>query len=236
MSSITPQQALNTLKTYFSTGELTSLAFTLNIPYEDLGGTGRAGKALAMVQYAQRHGLYDQLVYQIATSRPQIDWDIPEPSLPDTPDSSTAVKGQSGTGGTVVNIHGNMVGGVIGSGKVWAENIAGGDINIGQPPQNKQEFQEQLAELEVLLKQARANSEFPSSRDAQTAIEDIADVKEEVNTTEPRSSRISRRLEDIAEILSDAGKVAQAAGNAGAAVLKTAPIIAGLIKAASVIF
>ncbi|PIE80339.1 MAG: hypothetical protein CSA11_08450 [Chloroflexi bacterium] len=233
MSNVTQQQALKALKTYFSIGELNNLAFTLNIPYEDLAGSGRAAKALEIVQYAQRHGLYSQLIQQIAASRPNIiDWDVLEPAPP----APANLGGQAG-GNTTINIHGNMVGGVIGDGQVWAENIAGKSIIINQvPPQNKEQFQKQLEELEKLLQEASKNNEFPIPRDAQTVIEDIADTREEAATDKPRSGRITRRLEDIAEILSDAGKAAQAAGNFGAAVLKTAPIIAGLIKAVSHIF
>lgn len=69
MASVTPSQALQTLKTNFNLQELELLAFSIGIPYEDLGGSGKSGKALAMVQYSQRHGKFDQLVEEMNAPR-----------------------------------------------------------------------------------------------------------------------------------------------------------------------
>ncbi len=69
MSTVTAKEAFNTLKTNFNLQELTMLAFSVGIPYEDLEGSGKSGKALAMVQYAQRHGKFDQLVEEMMAPR-----------------------------------------------------------------------------------------------------------------------------------------------------------------------
>jgi hypothetical protein len=69
MSTVTAKEAFNTLKSKFNMQELKMLAFSVGIPFEDLEGNGRSGKALAMVQYSQRHGKFDQLVEEMNAPR-----------------------------------------------------------------------------------------------------------------------------------------------------------------------
>ncbi|MCL4261691.1 MAG: caspase family protein [Anaerolineae bacterium] len=69
--AVTPQQLNQFLNQHFSIGELQTLCFELDIPYEDLeGGEARSAKALALVKYAQRHGVYDTLVTHAQAQRP----------------------------------------------------------------------------------------------------------------------------------------------------------------------
>jgi hypothetical protein len=121
-----------------------------------------------------------------------------------------------------------VVGSAIGGGEVHAENIAGRDIHIEAEPKNRNEFNQQLQALKVLLEQALAAGEV-DKEDGETAVSDLQDVIEETEKGTPRAQRMKRRLEDISEVIGAAAK-------AGTAVLKATPIIAGLIKAASIIF
>ena len=101
-------------------------------------------------------------------------------------------------------------------------------MTIGTAPKNKDEFNQQLQELKALLEQAIAGGEL-GREEGETSLEDLQDVLDETGKDTPRVKRMIRRLEDVAEVVSAAGKT-------GAAVLKAAPIVAGLIKAASIIF
>jgi len=290
MSNVTPQQALGALKTYFSMGELEMLAFGLGISFEDLGGSGRAGKALAMLQYTQRHGKYDDLIQVIVDERDEVNWDIPkstsessaakpqpesnvtyivqgdmvrgdkvgqdkvagDKTAVDTIENSSGVSVGSNSSAQVTNepvastqstaetkpqpapeihIHGNVIGGVVGGGSVTADYIAGGDITIG----SKEDFQSQLAVLEALIKEAIGNNEIPAD-DIDGVQDDVQDATKEAAKEKPSARRLKGRLEYLQEVLEKSAGVAKAAGKVGSAVLKAAPIAAGLFKAASILF
>ncbi|MCB8982656.1 MAG: hypothetical protein H6659_02420 [Ardenticatenaceae bacterium] len=231
MSEVTPQQLKEALQTHFNLEELSIFAFEVGIPYEDLGGSGRSGKALALVQYAQRHSKFDQVVEAVKAKRPSVNWDAPTipTNQPTNPPTSQPASVQ-------YHFHGQVVGSAIGGGSVQAENIAGRDIIIGQIPQNREEFNDQLAALRQLLEQAVANGEIPDERDAADVVEDVNDALAEAQSDEPRTSRLKRYLENTAEVLDGAAKTATAAGKVGLAVLKAAPIAAALVKAVQVLF
>ncbi len=232
MSEVTPQQLKEALQTHFNLEELSLFAFDVGIPYEELGGSGLSGKALALVQYAQRHGKFDQVVQAVALKRPSVTWDAPtnQPTNPPTnPPTSQPASVQ-------YHFHGQVVGSAIGGGSVQAENIAGRDIIIGQAPQSREEFNDQLAALRQLLEEAVANGEIPDERDAADVVEDIDDALAEAAAEEPRANRLQRYLEGASDILDGAAKAATAAGKVGLAVLKAAPIAAALVKAVQVLF
>lgn len=229
MSEVTPQQLKEALQNYFSLGELRSLAFDLNIPFEDLGGEGKASKTLSLVQYAQRHAKFDDVVDYVAKARPQADFSAAAgTSSPPKASQPTSVQ---------YNFYGQVVSSAIGDhSSLQAENIAGRDIIIGQVPQSREEFNDQLAALRQLLEQAVANGEIPDERDAADVVEDVDDALAEAQSDEPRTSRLQRYLENAAEVLDGAAKTATAAGKVGLAVLKAAPIAAALVKAVQVLF
>lgn len=144
------------------------------------------------------------------------------------------MSGNKATGNTYSNT-GKMVGSVMGDGSVKAENIAGGDINIGAEPQTKEEFNQQLQELKTLLEQAIASGEIPAS-DAEAVQEDISGAIKEAAKETPSTRRLTGKLEYVQEVLDKAAGVATAAGKVGAAVLKAAPVLTGLIKVAGILF
>lgn len=250
MTQPSPQQLVEILTDYFNLGELRSLAFTLGIDYEDLEGGNKPGKALALVQYAQRHSRYADLVNAVRQARPHLNLSAPTPQAnqPTGPQTNQAanqpafvIQGDyiagDKTGGDKVEgdkVSGDKVGGdkitvgdISGSTGVAIGRGASANVTINAP-QNREEFAQQLAELKTLLEKAIAAQEIPAE-DGETALEDLQDVAEEAAKAQPRTKRMSHRLEDVSEVVSAAGK-------AGAAVLKVTPILAGLIKAIGVIF
>lgn len=70
---------------HFDLGELRELCFVLNVPFEDLQGGTRDSKALALIGWAERRGVYPQLVTQVQAQRPSL------PITPDQPITPTAV-------------------------------------------------------------------------------------------------------------------------------------------------
>ena len=228
MTTVTSPQLHKMIVESYNLQELMTLCFHLNIVFENLGGEGLSGKALALVQYSQRHGQYDQLVQSVQEARAQAAKNMgrtPDAVAPANPVQPAA------QAGSIYNIYGPVTGSAIGEGSVQAENIAGRDINIHNyaEPSNKAQFAEQLAQLEALLQEAIANGEIKDVRDAETAVADIQDAIAEVQHEQPRPSRITHRLEDVKEIIESASK-------AGAAALKAVPIISGLIKVVTTLF
>lgn len=235
--AVTPQQLNQFLNQHFSLGELRSLCFELGIPYEDLeGGEARAAKVLALVQYAQRHNLYETVVTHAQAARPNArlgDMPVTTPSTPAT--SATSLADKPGEQRVEYHFHGPVTGSAIGSSTLTAQNIAGQDIIIGSAPKTRDEFAEQLQQLQAILQEAIAAKEIPA-QDAETLTEDLQDVIKEVHAEQPRNGRITRRLEDMAEIMDSAGKVLEATGKAGSFIFKAAPILGGLIKGVQMLF
>jgi hypothetical protein len=63
------------LTSYFNTEELRTLCFDLGIPYEDLGGEGRADRIRELVAYCDRHARTADLIATCSRLRPQATWD-----------------------------------------------------------------------------------------------------------------------------------------------------------------
>ncbi len=82
---------------YFSTGDIETLCFDMDIPYEDLGGEGLGAKILSLIVYCQHHDRLEELVEQVRTARPKVAW----PGAGSAP-TATPVSGGKGAG---VEIH-----------------------------------------------------------------------------------------------------------------------------------
>lgn len=269
MTQVSRTKLRTALNELFSSGELRTLCFDLDIEYENLAGGGKSEKVVSLVRHAERHNLYERLVAYVKNARPHADLGPAKAAPPIAPvgnvpnqDTMPDLKPV-----THVYVSGDYVGGdKVGGDKVGGDktggdkittgdisggtgfaigkeasstvtsghtitaggdvNIAGGDINPN--PQNPAEFEETLKALKLLLEQALAEGEI-DQEDGETAVSDLQDVIEETEKETPRSQRMMRRLEDISEVIGAAAK-------AGTAVLKATPIIAGLIKAVSIIF
>jgi outer membrane protein assembly factor BamB len=63
------------LTNYFDEEELRTLCFNLNVNYDDLAATGRAGKARELVIYLERRGRLSELILLCQQERPYLPWD-----------------------------------------------------------------------------------------------------------------------------------------------------------------
>lgn len=232
MALVSPPQLHKMLNESFNLQELMTLCFNLDIVFENLGGEGLSGKALALVQHTQRHGLYEQLVQSVNEKRALAvrnrGGDASGMATQANPSQS------AGQTGSTFNFYGPVTGSAIGEGSVNAENIAGRDITIHNyaEPMNKAEFAEQLAQLEALLKEAIASGEIEDT----SAVEDVQDAIAEAKKPEPSSRRLKNRLEDVKEVVEGAGGVVDAARKVGSAVFKALSILSGLIRVVTTIF
>jgi hypothetical protein len=68
----TPSRLLTFLNTYFSESELRALCFELEIDFENLEGSTKNGKALALIQYCQRRGRFEELAAHVQQVRPDM--------------------------------------------------------------------------------------------------------------------------------------------------------------------
>jgi hypothetical protein len=71
LEQVGPSQLRQLLATHFDTEQLRALCLDLKVPYEDLGGKGRAGKALELVLYLQRRKRLPELVDELARWHPE---------------------------------------------------------------------------------------------------------------------------------------------------------------------
>ena len=70
----TRREMYEVLINYFSLGELRTLAFDLNIEFEDLSGETKSTKALSLIEFADRRGRLDDLVRYVMRLRPNVEW------------------------------------------------------------------------------------------------------------------------------------------------------------------
>ena len=227
MSYIDPISLRDVLHDYYSKGEIRTLCYDLFIDYDSLGGRGRSENITELVAYAQRHARLEELATYVRKTRPHVSintTNTPPPQL-----ASPVSSAQQAPPQTNIHVHGNVTGSVLGGGTLTAENIAGGDININANPQDKADFVQQLQELMAFLEKAITDNDFASEEDGQDAVDDLKKAVQEAKKDKPRVKRLQNQLENVSELITSGAK-------AGTAVLKAAPIIAGLIKAAQVLF
>ena len=74
-NSLTITHQLNdVLLQYFSLGELTDLAWDLNIDIDDIQGKTKSSKARELISYCQRRGILEELMRAVQVRRPFITW------------------------------------------------------------------------------------------------------------------------------------------------------------------
>jgi hypothetical protein len=71
LEQVSPSQLRQLLATHFDTEQLRALCFDLKVPYEDLGGKGRAGKALELVLHLRRRKRLPELIDELARLHPE---------------------------------------------------------------------------------------------------------------------------------------------------------------------
>jgi Domain of unknown function (DUF4062)/Effector-associated domain 7 len=59
---------------HFDTEELKTLCFVLGVDYDNLGGSGKEGKARDLITYMERRGKVDALAAEFRRLRPGIEW------------------------------------------------------------------------------------------------------------------------------------------------------------------
>lgn len=69
------QQLHELLVAHFNESELRTLCFHLGISYEDLDGSNRGGKIIALIEYGERHRGIDALLRVGRTVRADVPWD-----------------------------------------------------------------------------------------------------------------------------------------------------------------
>lgn len=233
MSNNLNQQLNDALNQYFNLGELRTLAFELNISYEDLAGEGKKQKILSLIEYAKRHKQLSELASYVQSARPFLTFDPSKSAIKEDVPQQIVDKTNPPT--VQYNID-TVIGSAFGEGsQVTADQIAGRDIYV-TPVGSRDDFLIELEKLQALLKQAAENKEFAEKRDAETAVEDIEDAIKETKQDSPRSSRISRRLEDVQEIVEESGKLIDKSRKAGSALLKALPIVINLLRFVQKVF
>ncbi len=73
-TAVNLSQLRQSLTQHFSKSELRHLAFDLGVEYEDLPGSTRSDKALALIGYLQRYGRLPDLIKQYRQLRPKAHW------------------------------------------------------------------------------------------------------------------------------------------------------------------
>lgn len=75
----------NIFATYFDTEGLTDLALALGIDYENLSGSTKSAKARELALHLWRHSKLADLAQIGPAQRPDIDWSLLAPYVPDAP-------------------------------------------------------------------------------------------------------------------------------------------------------
>lgn len=210
----------------FSEGELRTLAFDLNIEYEDLPGTTRASRLRELILFADRRGRLTELIAYAARARPGRERDFLEiivntESKTATTHSASSYNigniGTTATQGSGVSIGlGNVV-------QISADSFA-------QLLENKEEI---LASLNYLLQQigeAIEEGAFSDQRAGLIALENVQDIEEELSKDRPRARWIELRLVDTRNVLMDNYSV-EAGMEASRSVEDSIEVIEGLLSA-----
>ncbi len=135
MSESSPTIIRDALVNYFSLGELRTLCFDLGIDYEDLEGGNKQGKTLALVQYAQRHNRYPDLVNAIRQARPHLNLDAPAAGAAG---SQTATSHSASQSTPKIIVQGDYIAGdktagdQVSGDKIVTGNISGSNVAIGR--------------------------------------------------------------------------------------------------------
>lgn len=213
----------------FNIGEIKSLSFDLDIDYENLSGSNKNSKILSLIGYAQRRGRLEDLARYVKSARPNADFGDVE--VEPNRDNSVERREESQT---IVqyNFQGDIIGSTFGERSIInAENIIG-TKNDNSPAaiSDSSVFIQQLEKLQSLLKRAVINQDFSDFRDSKTVVEDVNDIIDEAKNTNPRSNRISRRLEDIQDVLGENIKSIDESKKDENPLLEALPIVTNLLK------
>ena len=129
-------------------------------------------------------------------------------------------------------------GGVEAAQDIIAKNIVTGFQVLGQSGNEptREQFVQELAALREQLAQAIAAGEISDEEDAEDAPTVLDRAAKQAEFESPVPDKLAKNLDRLTDILTRAGQTAQAAGKFGAAVIKLAPLAAGLKQLAELLF
>lgn len=137
---------LDKMASSFSSSEVSELAYSMNIDYEDLAGSNRRAKVRELITYNERRGQIDKLLAALSTMRENIDWYVvaaferPE----QTGESGTE---ESGKGSSVET-------GVAGRDSIEEKSGINGPVFVAPTPVEVDTPEESDAKLKVFLSYA----------------------------------------------------------------------------------
>ncbi len=128
-------------------------------------------------------------------------------------------------------------GGVEAAQDIITRNIVTGFQYLGHNGQlSREQFEQELVALRAQLAQAIQANEIEDAYEAEDVQQAVERAIEQTQAEQPEASKISGQLEKAATIIESAAKTAQAAKMFGATIIKLAPVVMGLVKAAELFF
>jgi hypothetical protein len=109
-------------------------------------------------------------------------------------------------------------------------------LGQGSGDPSREQFQQELAALREQVRQAIAAGEIADEEEAEDAQTAAERAEKQATAEPPAPDKLSKNLERLTQILTQAGQTAQAAGKFGASVIKLAPIAAGLKRLVEILF
>ena len=148
--------------------------------------------------------------------------------------------GPSSVGGDHIIIQGNVGAGAnVGSGRVFADYIAQGDMTIqqgGAKNGTPEQFVELIGDLRVMLEEAKQKGELDPLLAGQ-AIKNLDAVAEEVaREPKPPKPDLIKRLEAVAQVIDAAVDMLTQDGSVGSILLKALPVAVMLVRLATHLF
>jgi hypothetical protein len=152
-------------------------------------------------------------------------------------DGAQVVGGDAAAARELVALAREIQRGGISADEILAQNVVSGLQVITQPSEaTSDNLRREVQALREHLAQAVAQSQVPDPDEAADAEDHLERADEELAKPEPNGRRVVRRLKSASEILTGVAEAAQKLGQAGAEVLKLAPIAAALYQIAVKLF
>jgi hypothetical protein len=147
------------------------------------------------------------------------------------------IGGEASQAADLVELAKALGSGSIKADSIKAKNVVTGLQYIADPAQaTPDQLRQELARLQAQLAEAIAAGDFENAGDAEDAQADLTAAEAELAQPEPQGNRVVRKLKAVTEILTESAGAAQAAGKAGIALIKLAPVAAALYQIAAKMF
>jgi len=251
---------------HYNLEELRTLCFKVGVPYDDLTGEGLGGQARELILFLERQDRLADLLDRLERDHPDLyaranlGEDLAAPAAPvrdqDPPvvsrvggihagriEADNVVSGVQQLGGSLADATGAVAlaealrQGSISADSIQARNVVAGFQYIADPTQaTTDQLRREVAALRQQLAAAVAAGEVTQTADVEDA-QDALDIAEQALAEEaPQGGRVIRKLREAADLLAEGARTAEAARQAGQALLKLAPAAAALYQIASQLF